>query len=216
VITPKEKKTIAFHEAGHATVSWMLEHAAPLVKVTIVPRGQSLGAAWYLPAERMIVQTEQMLDEMCATLGGRAAEKIIFNKISTGALSDLEKVTKQARAMVTVYGLNEKVGNLTYYDSSGNDAFVKPYSENTAKTIDEEISKMIESQYQRAIEILSENEEKLTVLAELLLEKEVIFKDDLTKIFGKRPFDNSTIEEKAPEKEIKKEEQEETKEENKN
>ena len=215
VITPKEKKTIAFHEAGHATVSWMLEHAAPLVKVTIVPRGQSLGAAWYLPAERMIVQTEQMLDEMCATLGGRAAEKIIFNKISTGALSDLEKVTKQARAMVTVYGLNEKVGNLTYYDSSGNDAFVKPYSENTAKTIDEEISKMIESQYQRAIEILSENEEKLTVLAELLLEKEVIFKDDLTKIFGKRPFDNSTTEEKAPEKEIKKEEQEETKEETK-
>jgi cell division protease FtsH len=190
----------------------MLEHAAPLVKVTIVPRGQSLGAAWYLPAERMIVQTEQMLDEMCATLGGRAAEKIIFNKISTGALSDLEKVTKQARAMVTVYGLNEKVGNLTYYDSSGNDAFVKPYSENTAKTIDEEISKMIESQYQRAIEILSENEEKLTVLAELLLEKEVIFKDDLTKIFGKRPFDNSTTEEKAPEKELKKD----TKEENKN
>ena len=209
VITPKEKKTIAFHEAGHATVSWMLEHAAPLVKVTIVPRGQSLGAAWYLPAERMIVQTEQMLDEMCATLGGRAAEKIIFNKISTGALSDLEKVTKQARAMVTVYGLNEKVGNLTYYDSSGNDAFVKPYSENTAKTIDEEISKMIESQYQRAIEILSENEEKLTVLAELLLEKEVIFKDDLTKIFGKRPFDISTTEEKAPEKELKKEEKEE-------
>jgi cell division protease FtsH len=216
VITPKEKKTIAFHEAGHATVSWMLEHAAPLVKVTIVPRGQSLGAAWYLPAERMIVQTEQMLDEMCATLGGRAAEKIIFNKISTGALSDLEKVTKQARAMVTVYGLNEKVGNLTYYDSSGNDAFVKPYSENTAKTIDEEISKMIESQYQRAIEILSDHKEKLTVLAELLLEKEVIFKDDLTKIFGKRPFDNSITEEKAPEKEIKKEEQEETKEENKN
>ncbi|MGY0427174.1 MAG: ATP-dependent zinc metalloprotease FtsH, partial [Polaribacter sp.] len=124
VITPKEKKTIAFHEAGHATVSWMLEHAAPLVKVTIVPRGQSLGAAWYLPAERMIVQTEQMLDEMCATLGGRAAEKIIFNKISTGALSDLEKVTKQARAMVTVYGLNEKVGNITYYDSSGNEGFV--------------------------------------------------------------------------------------------
>jgi len=168
----------------------MLEHAAPLVKVTIVPRGQSLGAAWYLPAERMIVQTEQMLDEMCATLGGRAAEKIIFNKISTGALSDLEKVTKQARAMVTVYGLNEKVGNLTYYDSSGNDAFVKPYSENTAKTIDEEISKMIELQYQRAIDILDKNKEKLTVLAELLLEKEVIFKDDLIKIFGVRPFED--------------------------
>jgi len=189
VITPKEKKTIAFHEAGHATISWMLEHAAPLVKVTIVPRGQSLGAAWYLPAERMIVQTEQMLDEMCATLGGRAAEKIIFDKISTGALSDLEKVTKQARAMVTVYGLNEEVGNITYYDSSGNDSFVKPYSEETAKTIDQEISKMIEAQYLRAIKILDQNREKLTVLAELLLEREVIFKDDLEKIFGKRPFE---------------------------
>jgi cell division protease FtsH len=194
VITPKEKNVIAFHEAGHATVSWMLEHAAPLVKVTIVPRGQSLGAAWYLPAERLIVQTEQMLDEMCATLGGRAAEKIIFNKISTGALSDLEKVTKQARAMVTVYGLNEEVGNITYYDSSGNDSFVKPYSEETAKKIDEEISKMIEAQYLRAVELLENNKDKLTVLAELLLEKEVIFKDDLQKIFGKRPFDE--VEEK--------------------
>ncbi|WP_435415788.1 ATP-dependent zinc metalloprotease FtsH [Polaribacter aestuariivivens] len=189
VITPKEKKVIAFHEAGHATISWMLEHAAPLVKVTIVPRGQSLGAAWYLPAERLIVQTEQMLDEMCATLGGRAAEKIIFNKISTGALSDLEKVTKQARAMVTVYGLNDEVGNITYYDSSGNDSFVKPYSEDTAKKIDEEISKMIEAQYQRAIDLLEKNKEKLTTLAELLLQKEVIFKDDLLKIFGKRPFE---------------------------
>lgn len=204
VITPKEKKTIAFHEAGHATVSWMLEHAAPLVKVTIVPRGQSLGAAWYLPAERMIVQTEQMLDEMCATLGGRAAEKIIFNKISTGALSDLEKVTKQARAMVTVYGLNDEVGNITYYDSSGNDAFVKPYSEETAKKIDKEISKMIEAQYQRAIEILEVHREKLTTLAELLLEKEVIFKDDLEKIFGKRPFEKEETNEK--EKETKEEE----------
>jgi len=194
VITPKEKEVIAFHEAGHATVSWMLEHAAPLVKVTIVPRGQSLGAAWYLPAERLIVQTEQMLDEMCATLGGRAAEKVIFNKISTGALSDLEKVTKQARAMVTVYGLNEKVGNITYYDSSGNDSFVKPYSDDTAKLIDTEISSMIEAQYARAIELLDNNKEKLTVLAELLLEKEVIFKDDLERVFGKRPFD--VVEEK--------------------
>ena len=199
VITPKEKETIAFHEAGHATVSWMLEHAAPLVKVTIVPRGQSLGAAWYLPAERMIVQTEQMLDEMCATLGGRAAEKIIFNKISTGALSDLEKVTKQARAIVTVYGLNDEIGNITYYDSSGNDAFVKPYSEETAKTIDKEISKMIEAQYVRAIELLTTHKEKLTTLAELLLEKEVIFKDDLEKIFGKRPF-NVEIEPQEEEK----------------
>nr|WP_299033130.1 ATP-dependent zinc metalloprotease FtsH [uncultured Tenacibaculum sp.] len=188
VITPKEKKVIAFHEAGHATVSWMLEHAAPLVKVTIVPRGQSLGAAWYLPEERKIVQTEQMLDEMCATMGGRAAEKLMFDKISTGALSDLEKVTKQARAMVTVYGLNDKVGNITYYDSSGNDAFVKPYSDATAQKIDEEISEIIENQYKRAIHILDENRDKLTELAELLLEKEVIFKDDLVKIFGDRPF----------------------------
>ncbi|CAL2104388.1 ATP-dependent zinc metalloprotease FtsH [Tenacibaculum sp. 190130A14a] len=189
VITPREKKVIAFHEAGHATVSWMLEHAAPLVKVTIVPRGQSLGAAWYLPEERKIVQTEQMLDEMCATMGGRAAEKLIFDKISTGALSDLEKVTKQARAMVTVYGLNDKVGNITYYDSAGNDSFVKPYSDSTAKTIDEEISKIIEGQYERAIEILKEHQDKLSELADILLEKEVIFKDDLVKIFGTRPFD---------------------------
>ena len=200
VITPKEKKVIAFHEAGHATVSWMLEHAAPLVKVTIVPRGQSLGAAWYLPAERLIVQTEQMLDEMCATLGGRAAEKIIYDKISTGALSDLEKITKQARAMVTVYGLNDEVGNITYYDSSGNDAFVKPYSDDTAKKIDEEISKMIETQYARAIKLLTDNKEKLTILAELLLEKEVIFKNDLEKIFGKRPFEALDVAIKDPKK----------------
>jgi len=194
VITPKEKEVIAFHEAGHATVSWMLEHAAPLVKVTIVPRGQSLGAAWYLPEERKIVQTEQMLDEMCATMGGRAAEKLMFNKISTGALSDLEKVTKQARAMVTVYGLNEKVGNVTFYDSSGNDSFVKPYSDDTAKIIDEEISKIIEDQYQRAIQILDENKDKLNTLAAKLLEKEVIFKDDLVTIFGERPFEKEKIE----------------------
>ena len=192
IITPQEKKTVAFHEAGHATVSWLLQYAAPLVKVTIVPRGQSLGAAWYLPEERMLVRTEQMLDEMCATLGGRAAEKVIFNKISTGALSDLEKVTKQARAMVTVYGLNEKIGNLTYYDSSGNDnGFSKPYSEETAKTIDEEISKIVENQYDRALQILEQNKDKLTKLAELLLEKEVIFKDDLEGIFGERPFSKS-------------------------
>jgi len=189
IISVKEKKTIAFHEAGHATASWMLEHAAPLVKVTIVPRGQSLGAAWYLPEERMIVQTEQMLDEMCATLAGRAAEKIIFNKISTGALSDLEKVTKQARAMVSIYGLSEKVGNLTYYDSSGQEyGFTKPYSETTAKLIDQEISTIIEIQYQRAISLLTENKDKLTELADRLLEKEVIFKDDLIKIFGERAF----------------------------
>ena len=190
IITPAEKKAVAFHEAGHATVSWMLEYAAPLVKVTIVPRGQSLGAAWYLPEERLIVRPKQMLDEMCAALGGRAAEKVIFNEISTGALSDLEKVTKQARAMVTVYGLNDKIGNLTYYDSSGQNeyGFTKPYSEKTAALIDKEISSIIEEQYQRAIKILEKNKEKLTKLAEVLLEKEVIFKDNLEKIFGKRPF----------------------------
>ncbi len=200
IITPGEKKTVAYHEAGHATVSWLVEHAAPLVKVTIVPRGQSLGAAWYLPEERMLVRTEQMLDEMCATLGGRAAEKVIFNKISTGALSDLEKVTKQARAMVTVYGLNEKIGNLTYYDSSGNDSgFNKPYSEETAKIIDEEISKIIENQYQRAVQILEENKDKLTTLAELLLEKEVIFKDDLEGVFGARTFVKSDTTESSEE-----------------
>ncbi|GIR21388.1 MAG: ATP-dependent zinc metalloprotease FtsH [Flavobacteriales bacterium] len=191
IITEDEKKAVAYHEAGHATVSWMLEHAAPLVKVTIVPRGRSLGAAWYLPEERLIVRPEQMLDEMCAALGGRAAEKVIFNKISTGALSDLEKVTKQARAMVTVYGLNDKVGNLTYYDSSnGNEyGFTKPYSEQTAETIDKEISAIIEKQYQRAISILKKNKKKLIELAEVLLTKEVIFKDNLEEIFGKRPFD---------------------------
>lgn len=191
IITPEEKYAIAIHEAGHATVSWLTEHAAPLVKVTIVPRGISLGAAWYLPEERQIVRTEQMLDEMCATMGGRAAEKVIFNKISTGALSDLEKVTKQARAMVTVYGLNEELGNITYYDSSGQSEynFSKPYSEDTAQKIDKEISKLIENQYNRAIDILTQNKEKLTQLADLLVEKEVIFREDLENIFGKRPFD---------------------------
>ena len=191
IITPDEKRAIAIHEAGHATVSWMLEHAAPLVKVTIVPRGQSLGAAWYLPEERLIVRTDQMLDEMCATMGGRAAEKVTFNRISTGALSDLEKVTKQARAMVTVYGLNEKLGNVTYYDSSGQNeyGFTKPYSDETAKIIDQEISELIESQYTRAINILEENKDKLNQLADILIDKEVIFKDDLEAIFGKRKFD---------------------------
>ena len=190
IISPKEKETIAFHEAGHATVSWMLEHAAPLVKVTIVPRGRSLGAAWYLPEERQIVSTDQILDEMCAALGGRAAEKVIFNKISTGALSDLEKVTKQARSMVTVYGLNDKIGNLTYYDSSGqNDySFTKPYSDTTAQIIDKEISNIVETQFKRAISLLKKHKKKLTELANYLLEKEVIFKEDLVRIFGERPF----------------------------
>ena len=191
IVTLEEKKTIAFHEAGHAIVSWLLEHAAPLVKVTIVPRGQSLGAAWYLPEERMIVRTEQMLDEMCAALGGRAAEKIIFNKISTGALSDLEKVTRQARAIVSVYGLNDTLGNITYHDSTGQmeNSFTKPYSEKTAQVIDKEISDIIEIQYKRACDLLKKNKNKLKQLAERLLEKEVIFKDDLLNILGERPFD---------------------------
>ena len=190
IISPEEKKTIAFHEAGHAIVSWLLEYAAPLVKVTIVPRGQSLGAAWYLPEERQIVRTEQMLDEMCAALGGRAAEKVMFDKISTGALSDLEKVTRQARAMVSVYGLNENLGNITYYDSSGQTDynFTKPYSEETARKIDHEISEIIEKQYERAISLLASSKDKLIKLADRLLEKEVIFKDDLENILGKRPY----------------------------
>ena len=203
IITPEEKKTIAYHEAGHAIVSWLLEHAAPLVKVTIVPRGQSLGAAWYLPEERQIVRTEQMLDEMCAALGGRAAEKIIFNKISTGALSDLEKVTRSARAMVSVYGLNDELGNITYHDSSGQGEynFTKPYSEETAKIIDKEISTIIENQYKRALKLLKSSKSKLVKLANRLLEKEVIFKDDLENILGKRPF--KTNQEKIEEEKLK-------------
>lgn len=189
IVSKEEKKVIAFHEAGHATVSWLLEHASPLVKVTIVPRGQSLGAAWYLPEERQITRTEQLLDEMCATLGGRAAEQVIFGKISTGALSDLERITKQAYAMVSIYGLNDKVGNISYYDMSGGEfAFQKPYSEKRAEVIDEEVSKLIESAYQRAIKLLTDNKDKLTQLANHLLEKEVIFKEDLENIFGKRPW----------------------------
>jgi len=204
IITPEEKKTIAFHEAGHAIISWLLEHAAPLVKVTIVPRGQSLGAAWYLPEERQIVRTEQMLDEMCAALGGRAAEKVMFDKISTGALSDLEKVTRQARAMVSVYGLNDTLGNITYYDSSGQSEynFTKPYSEETARKIDHEISEIIEKQYERAISLLASSKDKLIQLADRLLEKEVIFKDDLENILGKRPFKSNA--EKIEEAKVKK------------
>lgn len=190
-IKPSEKKRVAFHEAGHATISWLVEHAAPLLKVTIVPRGRSLGAAWYLPEERSLTTTEQMLDEMCATLGGRAAEEVAFGNISTGALSDLERVTKQAQAMVTIYGLSENIGNISYYDSSGQSeySFGKPYSEETAKKIDVEIKDIIENQYQRAVAILHENRDKLDALAQKLLEKEVIFREDLEEIFGKRAWD---------------------------
>lgn len=190
-IKPSEKRRVAYHEAGHATISWLVEHAAPLLKVTIVPRGRSLGAAWYLPEERQLTTTEQMNDELCALLGGRAAEQTIFGNVSTGALSDLERVTKQAQAMVTIYGLNDKVGNISYYDSSGQAeySFGKPYSEQTAKMIDEEISKIVEFQYRRALDILNENKDKLDALATKLLEKEVIFREDLEEIFGKRAWD---------------------------
>lgn len=188
IITAEEKSTIAYHESGHAICSWLLEHASPLVKVTIVPRGRSLGAAWYLPEERQITTTEQIMDELCAAMGGRAAEEVAFGRISTGALSDLEKVTKQAYAMVSVYGLNKKIGNRSYYDSSGESQFTKPYSEETARVIDEEVSKIIEKAYERAKDLLMRNKEKLDALAKRLLEKEVIFKDDLENILGARQW----------------------------
>jgi ATP-dependent metalloprotease FtsH len=188
VISPGEKKTIAYHEAGHATVSWLLPYASPLVKVTIIPRGQSLGAAWYLPEERQITTTEQLLDEMSAALGGRAAEKVVLGKISTGALSDLEKVTKQAYAMISMYGLNEKVGNLSFYDSTGQSdySFSKPYSDKTAELIDSEVKILIDNAYQKAIELLTEHREKLDTLAHRLLEKEILYREDLEEIFGPR------------------------------
>ena len=190
LISDHERKAIAYHEAGHAAVSWLVKYASPLVKVTIIPRGRSLGAAWYLPEERQITTKEQLLDEMCAALGGRAAEKITFGKVSTGALSDLEKVTKQAYAMVSIYGLNDKIGNISFYDSTGQSdySFSKPYSEKTAETIDEEVRNMVEEAYQRTLKILEENKDKLATLAEKLLEKEVIFRDDLEAIFGVSKF----------------------------
>ena len=209
IITPHEKRVIAFHEAGHATVSWLVKHASPLVKVTIVPRGRSLGAAWYLPEERQITTKEQIFDEMCAALGGRAAEEIIFGQVSTGALSDLEKITKQAYASIVYYGLNEKIGNVSYYDSSGQSeySFGKPYSEHTAEMIDAEIKNMINEAYYTTKEILMNNKEKLTSLAEKLLDKEVIFRDDLELIFGKRPYESREQELEKVEKEKNTEEQ---------
>ena len=207
IISMVEKKTIAYHEAGHATVSWMLEHASPLLKVTIIPRGRALGAAWYLPEERQITTREQLLDEMAYALGGRAAEHLIFDKISTGALSDLEKITKQAYAMVSYFGMSEKVGNISFYDSSGQSdyGFTKPYSDKTAELIDQEVKEIIEESYLRAQEVLKNNMKGLTELAELLLEKEVIFSEDLERIFGKRKADilkeerESALKPKAPE-----------------
>jgi ATP-dependent metalloprotease FtsH len=190
IISVNEKRVIAFHEAGHASVSWLTEHAAPLVKVTIIPRGKALGAAWYLPEERQITTYEQMFDELTAYLGGRAAEEVVFDKVSTGALNDLEKVTKQAYAMVAYFGLNKEVGNLSYYDSTGQQeySFNRPYSEKTAEVIDREVKKLVESAYQRALQILRDNREKLEQLAEVLLEKEVIFSDDLEQIYGKSQY----------------------------
>ena len=190
IFSDEEKSLIAYHEAGHATVSWFLEHADPFVKVTIVPRGRSLGAAWYLPGETHLTRTEKYLDEICVTMGGRAAEKLMFDKISTGAISDLQNVTKKATEMVTIYGLNDKVGNITYYEPNGQ-GFTKPYSEKTAELIDSEISGIIETQYQRAIDLLSDKKDLLILLAERLKEREVIFKDDLEDLFGKRPWDNT-------------------------
>ncbi|MBO4328204.1 MAG: AAA family ATPase, partial [Bacteroidales bacterium] len=200
IITADEKKVIAFHEAGHATTSWLLQYAHPLVKVTIVPRGKSLGAAWYLPEERQITTREQLYHEMVATMGGRAAEQVVFGQISTGALSDLEKVTKQAFAMVTYYGLDEEIGNLSYYDSTGQQdyALTKPYSEKTAEVIDRQVSKLVEQAYHEALDILENHRDGLTQLANKLIEKEVIFGEDLEHIFGKRPWDQETEHPEAP------------------
>ena len=190
VIKPSEKKAIAYHEAGHATVSWLLQHAHPLLKVTIVPRGKALGAAWYLPQERQITTKDQLLDQMCSVLGGRAAEEIVFGEISTGAQNDLERATKQAYAMVSIYGMSDKVGMLSYYDSTGQSdfSFTKPYSEKTAELIDAEVKDMISAAYERAKQLLSDHREQHRQVAELLIEREVIFSDDLENILGKRPW----------------------------
>lgn len=197
IITPKEKRTIAYHEAGHASVSWLLEHANPLVKVTIVPRGQALGAAWYLPEERQITTKAQLLDQMISLLGGRAAEEIVFGEVSTGALNDLERVTKQAYAMVVYYGLDKEIGNISFYDSSGQSeyGFQKPFSEKTAEKIDAQIRSMVEEAYNKAKAILTENREKLDALATILVEREVIFREDVENIYGKRPWDEQKADE---------------------
>lgn len=189
ITTARERKSIAYHEAGHASISWLLEHANPLVKVTIVPRGKALGAAWYLPEERQITTRDQLLDEMCATLGGRAAEEVFLGEISTGASNDLERVTKQAYAMVTYFGMSERLPNLNYYDSTGQEwGFTKPYSEETAQLIDKEVQSMINSQFERAKRILTEHAAQHNQLAEKLLVAEVIYSEDLEAIFGKRPW----------------------------
>ena len=194
LISPEEKEIVAYHEAGHAVAGWFLEHADPLVKVSIVPRGvAALGYAQYLPREQYLYRTEQLFDEMCMTLGGRAAEDVVFGKISTGALSDLERVTKVAYSMVTMYGMNERIGNISYYDSKQSDyAFTKPYSESTSQAIDEEVRKLIDQAYQFVKNLLSEKRDKLEVLAKELLEKEILFQSDLEKLIGKRPYEKET------------------------
>jgi cell division protease FtsH len=215
IISKLEKKIIAFHEAGHATVSWFLRHAHPLVKVTIIPRGRSLGSAWYLPEERQITNKAQLYDELCASFGGRASEELTFGEVSTGALNDLEKATKQVYAMVTYFGMSEKIGNISYYDSSGRNeyAFTKPYSEKTAEEIDNEVKRIIDEAYEKAKQVLQEHKDGLEKLANKLLESEMIFKEDLEKIFGKRPFENEYENEEAPM--VKKEKKEQEKDPNK-
>ena len=217
IITKDEKKTIAFHEAGHATVSWLLEHAHPLVKVTIIPRGRTLGAAWYLPEERQITTRDQLLDEMCSALGGRVAEELEFSKISTGAMNDLEKITKQAYAMIAYFGMSEKVGHISFYDSTGQGemAFTKPYSEKTAELIDNEVKNLIEEAYKRSFELLKKHKDGLTKLAEILLEKEVIFSEDLERIFGKRPWKTFHEKEEEAKKELEEKQKKEAKKEKK-
>ena len=220
VIKVSEKKAIAYHEAGHATASWLLEHAHPLLKVTIVPRGKALGAAWYLPQERQITTKDQLLDQMCSILGGRAAEELTFGQISTGAQNDLERATKQAYAMVTIFGMSEKIGNLSYYDSSGQSdfSFTKPYSEKTAELIDAEVKAMVEQAYARAKKLLEDHREQHKQVAELLLEREVIFSDDLERILGKRPWkdeDEETETQEEKESDSQKTETEKTEEDSK-
>lgn len=209
VMTAAEKRTIALHEAGHATISWFLEHANPLIKVTIVPRGRALGAAWYLPEERQITTKEQMLDEMCATLGGRAAEEVMLGHISTGAMNDLERVTKQAYGMVAYAGMSDKLPNLCYYNNEEY-SFSKPYSEHTAELIDQEVKQMVNEQYERAKNLLLKHKEGHNQLAQLLIEREVIFAEDVARIFGERPWTSRTEEIMAIEEQEKKAQQEDT------
>jgi cell division protease FtsH len=204
IISPPEKRSIAFHEAGHATVSWLLQYANPLIKVTIIPRGRALGAAWYLPDERHITTKEQLLDEMSATLGGRAAEELFLGRISTGALNDLERVTRQAYAMISYFGMSDTLGNISYYDSTGQSdmAFSKPYSDKTAQQIDSEVKELIDLAYERAKSILEEHRTQMEQLAEKLLESEVIFSEDVERILGKRPFNNTPEGVKSTESEV--------------